>query len=416
MKFESYDLDPRLVKALAESNYLEPTEIQERSIPLILQKRDLKASAQTGTGKTAAFLVPLLQRLLKSSPKKERGPRALILVPTRELAVQVTKQAEKYSKHLSKMKVVRVFGGEPYHSQIRNLSKPCDILVATPGRLMDLMERGKCPLHQVELFVLDEADRMLDLGFLEPVQRIYEELPSKKQVLFFSATLKGAVENLAKQFLKGPEEVIIAPPPQEKLLITEQLLFADSMEHKQELLSHILEQRETYSTIIFTATKRHADELAVYLKKQKHQVAALHGDMNQRQRLRTLQQLREGKLHVLVATDVASRGIDVPGITHVINFDLPRVIEDYVHRIGRTGRAKSTGVAISFVSRRDRSLVPQIEKYTGQSISVSEIEGLEPKQKDSFTDKEHPRKNRSFPRRKRGFSAFKPRSSVRRGK
>jgi len=391
MAFKEFSLHSQILKAIEELGHTTPTPIQEQAIPSILEGFDLRASAQTGTGKTAAFILPALHKLTTPSEKKAKGPRVLILTPTRELAMQVAVEAAKYSKYLSRAKTVCIYGGIPYGIQNRELSKPYEILVATPGRLIDQLERGRIDFSRVELFVLDEADRMLDMGFIAPVQEIAEALPEKRQTLLFSATLKGSVINLSKSLLKDPLEISVAHVHEKHEQIDQRVHKVDNIAHKYQLLDHFLADESMNQSIIFTSTKLQADSLAEKLLDEGHKAAALHGDMNQRQRTRTLMRLRRSEIRILVATDVAARGIDVQTISHVINFDLPMSPEDYVHRIGRTGRAGKNGTALSFVSPKDRHLVKRIEQFTGQSLAFHVIQGMEPKlaEKKSFS---HPKK------------------------
>ena len=382
MSFDSLFLDPKILKAIAEAGYTAPTDIQLAAIPKIASGVDVRASAQTGTGKTAAFLWPALNKL-QASESLGRGPRLLILSPTRELAMQIASQAEKYSRYLKRMKSVCICGGVAYGLQMKQLSRPYEILIATPGRLIDYLHQGKIDLSHVEMLVLDEADRMLDMGFLEPVEEIVSRIPDNRQTLLFSATLQGEVVKLSKRLMKDPVDVVITRDSSTHENIEQKLHYADNLTHKNRLLDHILEGEDVEHTIIFTATKRHADQLVVELQDKGNRAAALHGDMSQRQRTRTIGQLRNGSIDILVATDVAARGIDVKSVTHVVNFDLPRSAEDYVHRIGRTGRAGAKGTALSLVGGQDVALVKRIERFTGERIEVAEIEGLEPTQKKS---------------------------------
>lgn len=403
MTFNNFNLHPKILKAVSDAGYVEPTTIQSKAIPQIMQGLDIRASAQTGTGKTVAFLLPALNRLMTPSSKTGKGPRILILAPTRELAMQIATQTEKYSKYLNQAKTVCVVGGVPYPSQIKNLSRPYDILIATPGRLIDFINRKKIHFSRLEMLVLDEADRMLDMGFIEPVEQIVAATPPSRQMLMFSATLQGSVLKLSDRLLKNPVDVIAHAEKTENKNIKQKLYYVDDVKHKNRLLDHILGEKDINSAIIFTSTKRYADQLVESLAEES-QAAALHGDMNQRQRTRTLMKLKTGKIKILVATDVAARGIDVQSITHVINFDLPQNSEDYVHRIGRTGRAGAKGTALSFATRKESFLVKKIEKYTGQQIEVSEISGLEPKSsKESFSSKKGRRS--PFPQNRK----FKPR-------
>jgi superfamily II DNA/RNA helicase len=323
-------------------------------------------------------MLPALNLLATPHESRSRGPRILVLTPTRELAAQVNEAARKYGKYM-RARTVSIVGGMPYPLQNKLLSQPLDILVATPGRLLDHMERGRIDLSRLQMLILDEADRMLDMGFLPDVERICEQLTAERQTLLFSATLDGDIARIAKQILKNPKTIQVAAQKEKHANIEQRLHFVDDMTHKNKLLEHLLIAPEVNQTIIFTSTKRHADVLAEDLYAAGHKTAALHGDMTQGARNRTLTKLRHGDVKVLVATDVAARGIDVHGITHVINYDLPKFAEDYVHRIGRTGRANNTGIAISFASNMDRHLLRKIEQYTGNRLEASVIEGFEPK-------------------------------------
>jgi len=376
--FATLNLAPPILKAIEDSGYTIPTPIQAQAIPEALAGHDLMASAQTGTGKTAAFILPALQRLSVQSEVRSKGPRILVLTPTRELAQQVSDAANKYGKNM-RLKVVSILGGMPYPLQNKLLSGFVDILVATPGRLIDHIERGRIDFSRLEMLVLDEADRMLDMGFIDDVERIAAATPATRQTLLFSATLDGAIGSLALRLLRSPKRISVAATKARHENIEQKLMYVDDMAHKNRLLDHLLRDVDLNQAIVFTATKRDADSLADNLSAQGHAAAALHGDMNQRERNRTLLNLRRGNVRVLVATDVAARGIDVPGISHVINFDLPKFAEDYVHRIGRTGRAGATGIAVSFASNRDAGTLRNIERFTGQGIQPHTIEGLEPK-------------------------------------
>ena len=413
MDFKHLIPQEKILKALDEQGLKIPTPIQLQAIPKILEGGDLRASAQTGTGKTAAFLLPILQKIAldeqNESKMKFKGPKVLILVPTRELAIQVSKEAAKFSKYLSKMKTVCIYGGAPYPMQNRELSRPYEILVATPGRLIDHMERGRIVFGRLEVLILDEADRMLDMGFLGPVEEIAAATPADRQTLMFSATFNKHVNRLSERLLKNPTQIEIKPQIDAKENIEQRLHPVDDLNHKYRLLDHFLADETLVQTIIFTSTKRQADTLVDILLEKGHKADALHGDMNQRQRERTIEKLRKGFLRVLVATDVAARGIDIQSITHVINFDLPNSAEDYVHRIGRTGRAGKSGIALSLASPKERYLVREIEKYTGLQIASIVIPGLEPKErpktlpdskrKTFFKPKQHRHKKPAFRRR-----------------
>jgi superfamily II DNA/RNA helicase len=380
MSFENLNLNPLILKAITDSGYTEATPIQAQAIPEIIAGNDLMASAQTGSGKTAAFILPALNRLATPSTLPGKGPRVLVLTPTRELAQQVCDAATKYGKEM-RFKIISILGGMPYPVQNRMLSGHVDILVATPGRLIDHLERGRIDFSRLEMLILDEADRMLDMGFVDDVERIAAATPNTRQTLLFSATLDGVVGNLASRLLKSPKRISVSAAKDKHENIEQRMMFADDVSHKSKMLSHLLTDTEVNQAIVFTATKRDADGLADQLSAQGHSVAALHGDMSQRERNRTLLNMRNGNVRILVATDVAARGLDVRGISHVINFDLPKFAEDYVHRIGRTGRGGSSGIAISFASNRDAQMLKRIERYTEQSIKMHTIEGLEPKYK-----------------------------------
>jgi superfamily II DNA/RNA helicase len=379
MSFELLNLNPAILQALAAAGYTQPTAVQARAIPDAIAGRDLMVSAPTGTGKTAAFVLPALQKLATPSTKPGRGPRVLVLTPTRELALQVTAAVDKYCKFLRRMRTGTVLGGMPYLKQRRLLEQPLDILVATPGRLIDFMQQGKVDFSRLDMLVLDEADRMLDMGFIKPVESIAAATPATRQTLMFSATLDGGIAQLGKRLLRDAQLIEVSGPRVRHENIEQRLHHVDDGGHKSRLLDHLLRDTAIDQAIVFTATKRGADRLAVRLTDDGHSAAALHGNMNQNQRNRTLARLRSGNVRVLVATDVAARGIDVTSISHVINYDLPKVAEDYVHRIGRTGRAGASGIAISFAGPEDGRELKQIERYTGHAIVAHVVEGLEPK-------------------------------------
>ena len=373
--FNEFSLDRNLLKTLEEIGYEKPTPIQELAIPQVLKGLDIIASAQTGTGKTGAFLLPALQ-LLSKSPR-QRGPRLLVLAPTRELAMQIASEAEKFSRHLPQMKTVCVYGGVPYPPQKRALSRPYDILVATPGRLLDHMERGFIDLSKVQMLVLDEADRMLDMGFIEPVEYIAEATPKNRQTLLFSATIDRKIQGISEKLQKNPFEIRVEADDLSKNNIEQHLYYADNLSHKIRLLDRLLENKEIEQAIVFISTKRQADEMAQSLRDKKHLAEALHGDMNQRQRSRTIEKLRRGQIHFLIATDVAARGIDIPALTHVINVDLPFKPEDYIHRIGRTGRAEAKGDAFTIMIAEDAPHVYSIERFINQKIPRVKLENFD---------------------------------------
>lgn len=368
MPFSS--LAPVIQKAINHAGYTDTTPVQKAALPIACSGKDLIAIAQTGTGKTAGFVLPALQRLLDSQPGRGRGPRILILAPTRELALQVKDSAEKYAKFMHSLNIVSVLGGMSYFTQNKQLSKPVDILIATPGRLLDHLERGRIDFSRLEMLILDEADRMLDMGFFDDVERIVNATPATRQTLMFSATFDKPIARLAERLLQNPERVDIATGKARHTQIEQSVHYVTSTKHKKQLLLQLLENDAIEQAIIFTSTKRLADELADDLQEHGYAAAALHGDMRQQVRNRTLDLLRRGRIRYLVATDVAARGIDVASISHVFNYDLPRVIEDYVHRIGRTGRAGAFGTAISLATLKEKGLVKRIERYIGHNIAI----------------------------------------------
>jgi superfamily II DNA/RNA helicase len=402
MTFEALGLHPSILKALTEAGYTQPTPVQAQAVPAAIEGRDLMVSSQTGSGKTAAFMLPALHKFASAeqinagakTPNQEiqsarsRGerprfkaaqPKMLVLTPTRELALQVTTATEKYGSGVRRIKAVSILGGMPYPKQMQLLAKNPEILVATPGRLIDHMESGKIDFSQLEILVLDEADRMLDMGFIEDIEKIVDATPDTRQTMLFSATLDGVVGNMAKRITKNPVIIQIASATSKHENIQQRVHFVDDLSHKNRLLDHLLRDISLDQAVVFTATKRDADTIADRLNIAGFSAAALHGDMHQGARNRTLDSMRRGQVKVLVATDVAARGIDVPSITHVFNYDLPKFPEDYVHRIGRTGRAGRNGLAISLVNHAEGMNVKRIERFTKQLIPVNVIEGFEPK-------------------------------------
>jgi superfamily II DNA/RNA helicase len=387
MSFDSLNLHEALIAAVRDAGYTEATEVQQRAIPPALEGRDLMVSSRTGSGKTASFVLPALTRVLaaRNDPAQRplkgqiNGPRVLVLVPTRELAIQVSKAAMAYGQHVRGLRVATVVGGVPYGLQLRQLSGPLDILIATPGRLMDHMQSGKAVLSNVEMLVLDEADRMLDMGFIDDINFIGQALPPKRQTVMYSATFGGNVGRLAQTLLRDPHRVDVASHTDTHADIEQRLHWADDLQHKNALLDHLLTDRNVDQALVFTSTQRDADWLADRLAEMGHRVASLHGGMPQGRRNRVLHGLRTRDLRVLVATDVAARGIDVPTISHVINYGLPMKAEDYVHRIGRTGRAGRSGLAVTLAERRDAGMIHNIQRFTTQRIPTAVVEGLEPK-------------------------------------
>ncbi|WP_409267723.1 DEAD/DEAH box helicase [Massilia sp. BHUDP2] len=401
MSFEALGLHASLVKAVASAGYTKPTPVQEQAIPAGIAGRDLLVSSQTGSGKTAAFMLPALHKLANMEPMapartpaqnaqsaRARGervrftpaqPKMLVLTPTRELALQVTTATEQYTTDMRRIRAVSILGGMPYPKQMQLLSKNPEILVATPGRLIDHMESGKIDFSQLEILVLDEADRMLDMGFIDDIEKIVAATPATRQTMLFSATLDGVVGNMARRITKDPQTIQIMSAANRHENIVQKVHFVDDLSHKNRLLDHLLRDESMDQAVVFTATKRDADMIADRLNIAGFAAAALHGDMHQGARNRTLDSMRRGQVRVLVATDVAARGIDVPTITHVVNYDLPKFPEDYVHRIGRTGRAGRNGLAISLVNHAENMNVRRIERFTKQTIPVDVVEGFEPK-------------------------------------
>lgn len=376
-KFQDFNLHPHLIRALESCGFTEPTPIQNEAIPVVLSGKDLFASAQTGTGKTAAFVLPAVQKILSAPGKPGYGPRVLVLTPTRELSLQVRDNISQLTR-FARLISGSVVGGMPYPPQIRLLRQSCDLLVATPGRLMDHMDSGRVDLSRLEILILDEADRMLDMGFVDAVHTIADASPATRQTLMFSATMDNKVLSMARRLLRDPVRVQLAANHTQHASIEQRAHDADDSAHKQRLLAHYLADPAMVQAVVFTATKRETDRLARALSDQGYASAALHGDMGQGARKRAVDALRRGSIRLLVATDVAARGLDVKGISHVFNFDLPMVAEDYIHRIGRTGRAGATGIAVSLVGPNDRRNLGGIERLTGKKIERTVIEGLEP--------------------------------------
>jgi superfamily II DNA/RNA helicase len=431
MSFDTLGLNATLLRAVTDSGYTTPTEVQARTIPLALTGADLRVCSNTGSGKTAAFVLPALQKVLelreaarlaqaaladvsgkavpvmaeesslaqsesdqrRKPPRfgrdRERdaaprgiqtGPRVLVLAPTRELAMQVAKAVDTYGRHVPGLRVATAVGGMPYPIQIKALRGSLDILIATPGRLIDHLGSGTARLGDVEMLILDEADRMLDMGFIDDIQHIASQIPAERQTVMVSATFAGNVGRLAQQLQKpDAQRIDVSSHTDTHDNITQQLLWADDIAHKDALLQQILTSTDLQQAVVFTSTQRDADSVAERLYGLGHAVAPLHGGMAQGMRNRTLQALRRGELRVLVATDVAARGIDVPTISHVINYGLPMKAEDYVHRIGRTGRAGRAGNAVTLAERHDAPMLRRIQHFTTQQIPVNTLEGLEPK-------------------------------------
>ena len=375
MTFESLGLSPALLRALTEQNYNTPTPIQAEAIPLALAGHDLLGGAQTGTGKTAAFGLPLLNRLSKQTAVNGfRRPRALVLVPTRELAVQVTESLRGYGKHL-RMGISAIYGGAGMGPQVEMLRRGVDVLVATPGRLIDHMERGTAKLDSIEILVLDEADRMLDMGFLPAMKRILAKLPRDRQTMLFSATFESQLKQLALEFMREPRQVQVATQNTIAETITHRAHVVD-VARKRDLLVDILSKRHTDRAIVFGRTKHGCNRLAEQLEESGLTAVAIHGNKSQAQRQKALRDFKAGKARVLVATDVAARGLDIPDLPLVINYDLPMVAEDYVHRIGRTGRNGASGEALSLVAPEEGGLLRQIQRMLKSDIELAVVEGF----------------------------------------
>jgi len=367
--FDNLNLIGPICRAVREENYSTPTPIQMQAIPHLLEGRDLLGCAQTGTGKTAAFALPILQRLAEA--RKTPGPkgvRALVLSPTRELAVQISDSFRVYGRYLKLGQTV-VYGGVNYRSQIRALSRGSDIVVATPGRLLDLFDQGYVRMDNIDVLVLDEADRMLDMGFLPDIRKVFSAIPADRQTMLFSATLPDEIVKISKRFLKDPVQISVSPPSSTVEKIEQQVLFVDR-ENKSALLDSVLQDESFYRVLVFARTKHGSNRIVKNLGRSRIKAVALHGNKSQSARLEALKQFRSGKVRVLVATDIASRGLDVDGITHVINYELPNEAESYVHRVGRTARAGALGVAISFCDSGEGGYLRDIERVTNRTVTV----------------------------------------------
>jgi ATP-dependent RNA helicase RhlE len=367
MTFHDLSLIQPLLTAIERVGYTHPTPIQAKAIPPILNGQDLMGCAQTGTGKTAAFAIPILQRLtLKGRPEGKRKIRTLILTPTRELAIQIEENIQAYGKDLDHRHAV-IFGGVNQHSQVQQVKNGIDILVATPGRLIDLHQQGYISLQHLEIFVLDEADRMLDMGFIHDVNRIIKLIPTRRQTLFFSATMPKEIKALANTLLTNPEMVVVTPISSTAETVAQSIVFVETAE-KKDVLLHLLHENTTPSVLVFTRTKHGADRVVKILAKSKITAAAIHGNKSQNARQNALNGFKQQKIRVLVATDIAARGIDIDDLSLVVNYDLPNIPETYVHRIGRTGRAGANGHAISFCNQEERAYLKDIQKLIGKTL------------------------------------------------
>lgn len=422
MSFSNFGFIPPICKAISRINYSNPTPIQEQCIPIVLSGSDVLASAQTGTGKTAAFCLPLLD-LVANKPKHKHkrniSPDVLILSPTRELATQIEQELKRFS-HFMDTNIVAVVGGVSYKLQNKLLKSNVNFLVATPGRLMDLVRQRKINLKHIDALVIDEADRMLDMGFIPDIKKIFESTSQDQQVLMFTATLNKQIEKIAQQFLKDPQRIAIEQENKSNKNIHQIAYPVADYNQKKLVLVDVLNEADLNQAIIFTATKREADRLSDELYLMNHRSKTLHGDMSQRERTRTINRFKNNEIQILVATDVAARGIDVDDITHVINFDLPRQVEDYIHRIGRTGRAERKGKAISLVVDKEKFMLQKIEKYANIKIeiiksthSTSDVSlvykkkesGFKKKRRSSAGGKKNDKFTTSSKRKKPGFKA-----------
>jgi len=373
MTFADLGLSDELLRAVNESGYNEPTPIQTQAIPSVLMGRDLIGIAQTGTGKTAAFVLPMID-ILGEGRSRARMPRSLILEPTRELAAQVAENFEKYGKY-HKLNMALLIGGTNMADQIKKLEKGVDVLIATPGRLMDLFGRGKIMLNGCDLLVIDEADRMLDMGFIPDIEEICTKLPAKRQTLLFSATMPGPIKKLADKFLTNPKAIEVSRPASSNLLIDQRIFRVDARKKKDALVG-LLRAENVKNAIIFSNRKTTVRELATSLKRSGFAAGQIHGDMEQPERIKELDRFKAEEINILVASDVAARGLDIKGVSHVFNFDVPWQPDDYIHRIGRTWRAGATGTAITLATTADADAIASIEKLTGQKIPA--VEGSSP--------------------------------------
>jgi ATP-dependent RNA helicase SrmB len=382
MEFSEFELDDRLLKVVEENGYKKPTIVQQEVIPSAMSGFDILADAPTGTGKTAAFVLPCLQHLIDFSNKRHSLCRILMLTPTRELAMQVHEQVKSFSRYLPRVTSCTVIGGVDHEDQLPELSQKTDIVIATPGRLIEYLKKKLFDIKGVEILILDEADRMLDMGFYDDVMQISKMASRREQTFLFSATLEGGLlKKFANEVLKNPVEIHVDSPRSEKKKITQYKIYADDLSHKIELLKYLLKSEKINKTVVFIKTRERLQELVSELDSAGLVFAYLRGEMDQDKRLQALERFTNNDVKILLATDVAARGIDVADITHVINFDMPRSADIYVHRIGRTGRAGRKGVAINLVEAHDVPMLGKIERYTGEKITLRVIDGLKAKNK-----------------------------------
>jgi len=411
MRFDELGLMQPILKALAKKNYTEPTPIQAKAIPIILNRNDVLGCAQTGTGKTAAFAIPVIQLIEKiEGQNKKPILRALIVTPTRELAIQIDENITAYGE-FTNIKNTVIFGGVKQGKQVEALKKGVHILVATPGRLLDLEQQGYIDLSTIKLFVLDEADRMLDMGFINDIRKLLKLIPEKRQSLFFSATMPDNIVELSRKILKDPKKIEVSPVSSTAETVQQQLYYTNR-NLKKDLLLHLLKDEKMDQVLLFSRTKHGADRIVRNLKKSKIKAAAIHGDKAQNQRQKALKQFKEKELRVLVATDIAARGIDIDKLNYVVNYDVPNVAETYVHRIGRTGRAGEEGMSISICEPEENAYIRAIEKLIQQKIPVINDHPY-PQTEKPMTDKEKKEWNKEKQRKKQEFFANRKKNMTR---
>lgn len=402
MRFDELNIIKPILKALDEKGYTHPTPIQEKAIPLVLERKDMLGVAQTGTGKTAAFSIPIIQIIQENEGFENKRPiiRSLIVTPTRELAIQIGENINDYAKHTNIRHTV-IFGGVKQHSQVKAIQRGVHILVATPGRLLDLISQGLLKIDTVKLFVLDEADRMLDMGFIHDIKKLLKILPEQRQSLFFSATMPQNIQELSQQILDNPVKVEVTPQSTTADTVQQYIYFTNRTT-KNDLLEHIIKSEDIQQVLVFARTKHGADRVARNLSKVNLHAAAIHGNKSQNQRQKALKDFKDGRLRVLVATDIAARGIDIDKLKYVINFDIPNEPETYVHRIGRSGRAGETGIAIAISEPEENTYVKGIERLTGKAIKVIDDQPY-PQTERPMSEAEKKEWNKEKQRRKQEF-------------